>query len=169
MKTKKKIEKTDWEQVAKKQNDKIEDLRKENDRLEKEVRAYREKEAEIMKTLAFARKTGEEYVTLIKMQYAMESDRIGRFRQKLQKYRNREDLLRAYDDSFRELKGMQEELARSAEKGLGSVLKDYYEEKERIGDNVPDESLEPIRKTDLSHADKITDEDLRDLLDQLNG
>lgn len=162
MKRKKGQEKPNGNEIVQKQAERIETLRAENDALRREINAYREKEEEIMKTLAFARKTGEEYVSLIKMQYAMESDRIERFRKNLQKYRNRDELLRAYDDSFRELKEMQEELERSAGKGLGSVLKDYFEERERL-----EERPSAPKKTDLSHADKISDDDLRDLLDQL--
>ena len=66
--------------LIKQQSERIKELREEVRALEKTVESYRSREREITQTLDFARKKGEEYVSSIRIKYALECERIRRFR-----------------------------------------------------------------------------------------
>lgn len=162
-------EKNAYERLLKTQSDRIDELRKQNADLEQTLLAYRLREKEIADTLAFAKQKGEEYLSIIRMKYALECDRIDRFREKLDKYRSREELLKGYDDSFRELKAWQNDLEKALTDESGAELHVYREERERLGDDPQLRYGEIVQKekTDLLTADRITEEELKELLEQL--
>lgn len=162
-------EKNAYERLIKTQSERIDELRKQNAELEKALSSYRSREKEIADALALAKQKGDEYVSLVRMKYAMECDRIGRYREKLEKYRSREELINAYDDAFRELREWQNDLEKSLTGEFGAEMHDYLSEKERLQDAPRLRYGEIIEKekTDLMTADRITEDELRELLEQL--
>lgn len=150
------------------QADRLEELRAQNAKLQQELDEYKKRERQIEEALTFAKKAGDEYVALVKVKYALECERIERFRKNLERYRDKEQLLKAFDNDYEELRRLQTELEKSMNKGFGSVTDDYYEEKERLhDDNSVDYGDIIDGNEDLLHADKISDEDLKELLEQL--
>ena len=168
MRTKLKNAFREKDDLIKKQSDRIRELREENQALTAKLDAYRDREHDLIQTLDFARKKSEEYLASVRLQYAVECDRIGKFREKLNKYRSKEELVRAYDTTYRELREWQADLEKSMLTDLGAPMSDYLAERERLGDAspLPSQVPTPVR-SDLYATDKITDEELEDLLDQI--
>lgn len=164
-----KFEKEAYERLLKTQSDRIEELRKENAELNAAVSSFHAREKEIADALTFAKQKGEEYVSLIRVKYALECDRIRKYREKLEKYRSREELIRGYDDAFRELRAWQDELENALIEGAGEEMRDYEREKERLKDEpqLRYGEIAEREKTNLMTAEKISEEELKELLEQL--
>lgn len=147
----------------------IEELREENRRLSEIISDYRAREKEIASALEFARKKGEEYVALAKVKYAFECDRITKFKTKLEKFRSKEELVRGYDNGYKELKEWRDELERAIAGDFGSAMRDYVDEKERLSDeHVPDYgAIADSVKSDLTKVSQITEYELKELLEQI--
>ena len=161
--------KENYERLLHAQSERLEELRKENAELQNKISGYAAREKEITDALVFAKQKGEEYVSLVRVKYALECDRIRRYREKLEKYRSREELLKGYDDAFRELKEWQNDLEKALTGECGAELQDYLSEKERLSDEPQLRYGEIVDKetTDLLTADKISEEELKELLEQL--
>ncbi len=155
--------------LIKKQAERIEQLRIENDELRKKIEEYRQKEQEIADTLVFAKKRQEEYLTELRVRYALENERLRRFCEKMNSYRSREELLKAYDDSFASLQEARQELENIIENDLGQGANDYLSERKRLGDTseIPFTTAENIVRSDLDKVTSLTEEELRELLEQL--
>lgn len=151
------------------QRERIEELREQNRELGGIVNEYRSREKEITDALEFAKKKSEEYVAIAKVKFALECERLNVFRTKLEKFRSKEELLRAYDDAYGEIREWRDDLEKSISGDYGSAMKDYVEEKERLKD---DHSLDygAIARSEcseLNETNKISEEELRELLDQI--
>lgn len=172
MKTKralKKKQKQEENLLIRQQAERIEELREENRNLEQSLESYRKREKEIVSTLEFAKKKSDEYVAMVRVKYALECDRISRFRAKLKAYRTKEELMRGYDEAYAELKEWQNELEQAIARDFGSPMRDYLGERKRLDD---DPSLDygaiiETERTDLENASQITESELKELLEQL--
>ena len=144
--------------VVKKQAERIEELRKENERLTSQLEEYRSREKEIADTVAFAKQKQEEYLADLRVRYALENERLKRFCRTMESYSTREELLRAYDESFTAVKKAREELNRVLQEDLGAGASDYFSERDRLGDesDLPFSTKEQIVRSDLSKVDSIT-------------
>jgi predicted RNase H-like nuclease (RuvC/YqgF family) len=156
-------------ELIKKQCERIEELRSENSALTKSVEDYRKREKEIADTLDFARKKSEEYVAMARVKYALECERVKRFREKLEKFRSRDELIAGYDNAFSELRELQEEMERAIAEDLGGAMTDYLSERKRINDDprLDYGAIIDSAETDLEASNKISEDDLKDLLEQL--
>ena len=155
--------------LIKQQSERIKELREEVRALEKTVESYRSREREITQTLDFARKKGEEYVSSIRIKYALECERIRRFREKLEKYRNKDELIIAHENAFSELKKIQIDLEKTMADDLGCAINDYLTERNRLNDepHLNYGAIVSDNESLLSDVDKISEEDLRELLEQI--
>ena len=156
-------------ELIKKQAERIEELRAENRNLEEALAEYRRREKEIVDALAFAKKQGDEYVSLVRVKYALECDRLKRFREKLRFFGSREELIKGYDNAFRELREWQNDLEKTIAEDFGEAMNDYLEERKRLGDepNLNYASIATQSENPLADADEISDDDLKELLDQI--
>ena len=84
-------------------------------------------------------------------------------------YKSREELLKAYDDSFLAVKTAREELERILREDLGAGTGEYLEERERLRDDseMPFITKENVVRSDLSKVSSLTEEELQELLDQI--
>ncbi len=174
MKPRKKLKKdngtkTDEAMLIKQQAERIEELREENRALELSLESYRNREKEIVATLEFAKKKGEEYVAMVRVKYALECDRLARFRTKLKAYRTKEELIKGYDDAYGQLKEWQNELEQAIAKDFGNPMKDYLGERKRLNDEPALNYGAIIGEgtTDLENATQISEEELKELLEQI--
>ena len=148
--------------LVKKQAERIAELKEEVNELTKKLEEYRRKETEIILNLEYARKKREEYVSMSKVQYALECERVEAFRKKLSKFRSKEELTSAYDNAYSELRKWQIEMERAMASDLGSPMQDYVDERERLDDD-PSLNYESI----MEEGDRISETELKDLLDQI--
>lgn len=168
-KAKKRKENTAEKVIIEQQSARIDELREENRELSKIVAEYRAREKEIASALEFARKKGEEYVALAKVKYALECDRITKFRTKLEKFRSKEELVRGYDNGYKEIREWRDELERAIAGEFGSAMRDYIDEKDRLDDeHTPDYgAIADSVRSDLTKVSQITESELRELLEQI--
>ena len=148
--------------LVKKQAERIAELKEEVNELTKKLEEYRRKETEIILNLEYARKKREEYVSMSKVQYALECERVEAFRKKHSNFRSKEELTSAYDNAYSELRKWQIEMERAMASDLGSPMQDYVEERERLDDD-PSLNYESI----MEEGDRISETELKDLLDQI--
>lgn len=174
MKPRKKLKKdngtkTDEAMLIKQQAERIDELREENRALELSLESYRNREKEIVATLEFAKKKGEEYVAMVRVKYALECDRLARFRTKLKAYRTKEELIKGYDDAYGQLKEWQNELEQAIAKDFGNPMRDYLGERKRLNDEPALNYGAIIGEgtTDLENATQISEEELKELLEQI--
>ena len=164
------IKQTEYDaQIIKQQAERISELKTEIDVLEKALEVYRKRERDVVDTVDFARKKGDEYVAMIKIKYALECERIRRFKERLEKFRTRDELIRCYDTAFGELNAWLDEMERTIANDFGSAMTDYISERKRLNTEPELDYTEITKrlKTDLSEAGQLSEEDLKDLLDQL--
>ena len=155
--------------LIKQQAERIEELREENRALEQSLETYRNREKEIVGTLEFAKKKSDEYVAMVRVRYALECDRLARFRTKLKAYRTKEELIKGYDDAYGQLKEWQNDLEQAIARDFGNPIRDYLGERKRLSDEpglnygaiIDNESV------DLDNASQISEEELKELLEQL--
>lgn len=152
--------------LVKKQAERIEELRKENSELVKQLEEYRNKEREISETVVFAKRKQEEYLADLRIRYALENERLKKFCEAMECYKSRDELLKAYDQSFSAVKKAREELSTVLQEELGTGASIYLAEKKRIGDDETPFSPE-IKRSDLNKVSAITEEELQELLDQI--
>ena len=157
------------EALIKRQAERIDELRKENGDLSARLEEYEKREKEISDTVLFAKKRQEEYLNDLRIRYALENERLRRFCEKMECYKSREELLRAYDESFSAVKKAREELDRVLKEDLGSGASDYLSERRRLDANekIPFATAESIVRSDLSKVSALTEEELQELLDQI--
>ena len=169
LRRKKKEEVNAQEILIKKQAERIEQLRAENQALTIDLEKYRKREKEISDTLVFAKKRQDEYLADLRVRYALENERLRRFCEKMDCYKSREELLKAYDESFAAVKKAREELNRVLKEDLGAGASDFLSERKRLGDDtdLPFMPTEDIVRSDLSTVKSLTEEELQELLDQL--
>ncbi len=146
------------------QAERIEELRKENADLAETVEAYRSREKEIADAVVFGKKQQEDYLTELKIRYALENERLKRFLEKLEKFRSKEELIRSYDDTFSALKETKKDLERVLREDLGEGTETFIAERERLGD-VTCPWTEENASSDI--PDALTKEELEELLEQL--
>ena len=169
LKRRKKSEIDPKEVLIKKQADRIEELRKENGLLSVKLDEYGKREKEISETVLFAKARQDEYLSDLKIRYALENERLRRFCEKMDCYKSREELMRAYDDSFSAVKKAREELERILKEDLGAGTADYLSERRRLNDNddIPFPTAESVVRSDLNKVSSLTEEELQELLDQI--
>lgn len=157
------------ENLIRKQAERIEELRKENEGLNAKLEEYRRHEKEISDVVVFAKKRQEEYLADLRVRYALENERLRRFCRTMDCYKSREELLKAYDDSFLAVKTAREELERILREDLGAGTGEYLEERERLRDDseMPFITKENVVRSDLSKVSSLTEEELQELLDQI--
>ena len=155
--------------LIKKQAERIEELRKENGDLTAKLEEYRKSEKEIADAVLFAKARQDEYLRDLRVRYALENERLKRFCEKMDCYKSREELLRAYDDSFSAVKKAREELERILKEDLGAGTADYLSERRRLNDNddIPFPTAESVVRSDLNKVSSLTEEELQELLDQI--
>ena len=166
LRKKKTVEASGNDVLVKKQAERIEQLRKENAVLTAKLEEYRQKEREISDAVVFAKQKQDEFLTDLKVRYALENERLRRFCSTMECYKSREELLSAYDRSFSEVKKAREELTRILNEDLGAGASDYLAERRRLGEEVFPTKEKTVRR-DLSEVDSLTEEELQELLDQL--
>ncbi len=169
IKRRKKCEIDPKEVLIKKQADRIEELRKENCLLSAKLEEYGKREKEISETVLFAKARQDEYLSDLRIRYALENERLRRFCEKMDCYKSREELMRAYDDSFSAVKKAREELERVLKEDLGTGTADYLSERKRLNDkeNMPFPTAESLVRSDLNKVNSLTEEELQELLDQI--
>lgn len=169
IKRRKKCEIDPKEVLIKKQADRIEELRKENCLLSAKLEEYGKREKEISETVLFAKARQDEYLSDLRIRYALENERLRRFCEKMDCYKSREELMRAYDDSFSAVKKAREELERVLKEDLGTGTADYLSERKRLNDkeNMPFLTAESLVRSDLNKVNSLTEEELQELLDQI--
>lgn len=167
LKKNKKIVENANEVLIKQQNARIAELKEEVKKLESALTIYREKEKDIIATLDFARKKGEEYLNTIRVKYALECERVSSMRKKLEKFRSKEALIESYDNAYSELKKWQIDMENTISADLGAPMSDYLSERKRLDDEPSLNYDAIISSDDYSNMDKISEEDLIDLLNQL--
>lgn len=155
--------------LVKRQAERINELRRENDELTRELEEFRKREKEITDTVVFAKQRQEEYLSDLRVRYALENERLRRFCQTMDCYKSREELLHAYDDSFSAVKKAREELERVLKEDLGAGMSDYLSERERLSDDSKPAFItkENIVRSDLTKVSALTEEELQELLDQI--
>ena len=156
--------------LLKQQAERISELKSENETLNNALEKYREREREVVDAVEFARKKGDEYVTMIRIKYALECERIKRFKERLEKFRSREELLKCYDTAYGELNAWIDEMEKNMANDFGNAMSDYLSEKRRLKEEPSVEYASLIGsdgKDELTDLGKLSEEDLRDLLEQL--
>ena len=155
--------------LIKRQAERIEELRKQNGELTAKLEEYRKSEKEITDAVLFAKAKQDEYLSDLRVRYALENERLRRFCEKMDCYKSREELLRAYDDSFSAVKKAREELDRVLKEDLGAGTADYLSERKRLGlkDEAPFITTESMVRSDLNKVSALTEEELQELLDQI--
>lgn len=170
-KTLKKVKPADGNALLlKQQAERIAELKAENETLNNVLEKYREREREVVDTVEFARKKGDEYVAMIKIKYALECERIKRFKERLEKFRSREELLKCYDTAYGELNVWIEDMEKTMANDFGNAMSDYLSEKRRLKEGPDVEYVSLLGndgKENFTDLGKLSEEDLRDLLEQL--
>ncbi len=158
------IENTDYDKVIAEQNQRITELREENNDLLILLESYRLKESEISDTLLYAKKQEENLLKSAKVKYSLELERIKALREKWQKvadYTNPRDAVNHIMLTINTLDSCINDFNESIKEDFPIICADYIEEQSRlINANAPTSSVS-------KKIEELTDDELEDLLNQL--
>lgn len=158
--------------LVNKQSLRLEELKKENERILRELDAYRAKEKEISETLAYAKKQAESITAEAKIKYALECERIKIYRQKWAQLapspNNKARLIESFDKTLDTLKECQIEMENMLANDFGENMQSYVKERERLREepilNYRAIINESVRDTKV---EGLNENDLEELLKQL--